>query len=282
MTNLQATGMGCLYVVATPIGNLEDISLRAVKVLQSVDFILAEDTRHSLHLLTALGIKNNLVSMHAHNENEKSKEILENLLEGKSIALISDAGTPLIADPGFPLVQMAHTHEIPVIPIPGPCALIAALSASGVPCDSFLFIGFLPAKPTARQNKLKSLQNQNHTLICYESTHRIQDCLEDVIKVYGQECKLVLAKELTKAYERFIRGSAAEVKDWLLADLKHLKGEFVLIIPPRTDSKELDNHEEMLHILLQELPLKQAVSIACQLTKANKNLLYDLALKLKH
>ncbi len=281
MTNSLATGIGSLYIVATPIGNRDDITFRALHILKSVDLILAEDTRHSIPLLSSLGIKNNLSSLHAHNESEKSKQIINQLLEGKSIALISDAGTPLISDPGFPLVKLAREHEIPVIPIPGPCALITALSAAGVPCDSFLFLGFLPAKKNARISKLESVQNEAYTLIFYESTHRIIECLDDLATVYGQHCELVVAKELTKTFERYISGTIMEVKAWFLAESGHTKGEFVVIIPPRPTPEEKHSHEMLLSVLLEELPLKQAVSIACKLTKGNKNELYETALKLK-
>ena len=281
MTNPLATGIGTLYIVATPIGNRDDITLRALAILKSVDLILAEDTRHSIQLLTALGIKNSMSSLHAHNESDKSQNIIEQLLTGKSVALISDAGTPLISDPGYPLVTLARAHEIPVVPIPGPCALIAALSAAGVPCDSFLFLGFLPAKQNARQNKLTSLMAEPHTLIFYESTHRIIECLADLQAIYGQGCELVLAKELTKAFERFISGTVVEVTNWLLSEPAHTKGEFVVIIPPRPALPEKHSNEELLSVLLKELPLKQAVSIACKLTKANKNELYETALILK-
>jgi 16S rRNA (cytidine1402-2'-O)-methyltransferase len=282
MTNSLATGIGTLYIVATPIGNREDITLRALNILKSVDFILAEDTRHSVQLLTSLGIKNSLESLHAHNENDKSKHIIVQLLAGKSVALISDAGTPLISDPGFLLVRLARQHDIPIIPIPGACALITALCAAGVPCDSFLFVGFLPAKQHARKSKLESLHSEPHTLIFYESTHRIVECLNDIAEVYGQECELVLAKELTKTFEHFVTGTFLEVKSWLLADSAHIKGEFVLIIPPRPSLPEQDNHEKLLKVLLEELPLKQAVAIACKLSNANKNELYDKALILKN
>lgn len=281
MTNSLATGIGTLYIVATPIGNRDDITLRALATLKSVDLILAEDTRHSLQLLTALGIKNNLSSLHAHNEGDKSKQIIEQLLAGRSIALISDAGTPLISDPGFPLVKLARINQIPVVPIPGASALITALSAAGVPCDSFTFLGFLPAKQTARKSKLASLQNQPHTLVFYESTHRIVECLDDVADVFGQDCFIVLAKELTKTFERFISGTVSEVKNWLLSDAGHIKGEFVLIIPPCSDPVDKNSHTELLSILLNELPLKQAVSLACKITNGNKNDLYQAALKLK-
>ncbi|MFI4918609.1 MAG: 16S rRNA (cytidine(1402)-2'-O)-methyltransferase [Legionellales bacterium] len=281
MTNAQATETGTLYVVATPIGNREDITLRALTVLKSVDFILAEDTRHSMQLLTSLGIKNQLSSLHAHNEADKSVHIIEQLLSGKSAALISDAGTPLISDPGYPLVKLARQHQIPVIPIPGPCAVITALCAAGVPCDSFIFIGFLPAKSAARKSKLDSLSHEPHTLVFYESTHRISPCIDDIIEVFGPDCELVLAKELTKAFERFVSGSASEVKEWLLTDANYSKGEFVLIIPPRSLVLDKKSDEELLTVLLQELPLKQAVSLACKLTATNKNELYEMALRVK-
>lgn len=219
--------------------------------------------------------------MHAHNEANKSNEIIELLLHGKSIALISDAGTPLISDPGFPLVKQARQHHIPVVPVPGACALIAALSAAGVPCDSFAFLGFLPAKQSARKHALESSRSLPYTIVFYESTHRIIDCLNDIAEIYGQDYELVLAKEITKTFERFVSGKIKEIKDWLLSEPGHIKGEFVLIFPPRSTNKDLNSHEELLKILLEELPLKQAVAIACRLTNANKNQLYEEALKLK-
>lgn len=281
MTNALSTGSGTLYIIATPIGNREDITLRAIELLKSVDLIVAEDTRHSVQLLTALGIKNNLTSLHAHNEGEKSEQLIAKLLAGESIALISDAGTPLISDPGYPLVRLARTRQITVTPIPGPCAIITALSAAGVPCDSFTFVGFLPAKHAARKSKLESLKNEPHTLIFYESTHRIMDCLVDLIEVYGSDTELCLAKELTKTFERFELGTAAEVQNWLLADPNHIKGEFVLIVPPRAATTEFSDIDQMLRTLMDELPLKQAVSIACKLSNHNKNELYERALNLK-
>lgn len=276
MTDTLATGT--LYIVATPIGNLQDISERAINTLMSVDFILAEDTRHSSHLLLALGIHNKLISLHAHNEEEKSKHLIDELESGLSAALISDAGTPLISDPGYPLVKLAREKGISVVPIPGPCALIAALSAAGVPCDSFLFIGFLPAKHTARLHKLELLTHEPHTLIFYESTHRILDCIDDMATAYGEECHIVLTKELTKHFERFIQGSIREIKSWLLSDANHTKGEFVLIIPPRPALNAHHDQDKVLTVLLAELPLKQAVALTCKITNGNKNELYDKAL----
>lgn len=280
MVKNSATSVGTLYIVATPIGNRDDISLRALNTLKSVDKILAEDTRHSLPLLNALGIQKPLLSLHAHNEKDKSESILKALQQGQSFALISDAGTPLISDPGFPLVSLAQKNQIPIVPIPGACALITALCAAAVPCDSFTFVGFLPAKPLARKNKLASLCSSEHTLIFYESTHRIVECIDDIIQIYGQTYTLVLAKELTKAFERFIRGTAQEIKDWLLADNNHQKGEFVLILPVKPVETASKKEEEILSLLLKELSLKQAVKIACLLTQAPKNELYQKGLEL--
>lgn len=280
--DISATTMGVLYVVATPIGNRDDITLRALNILQSVDTILAEDTRHSMQLLTLLGIKKPLVSLHAHNESSKSDAVITALLQGKSFALISDAGTPLISDPGYPLVKLAQSHNIPVVPIPGACALITAISAAGVPCDSFSFFGFLPAKHSARHQKLMALQKLEHTLVFYESTHRILACIDDIAAVFGEACELVLAKELTKTFERFIAGTCTDVKAWLLEEQGHCKGEFVVIIPPRIQAHEVhDNTRHLLGILMAELPLKQAVNIATRLTTIHKNDMYKMALELQ-
>lgn len=281
MMETSARTTGVLYIVATPIGNREDISQRALETLQSVDFILAEDTRHSKLLLNPAGINRPLISLHAHNEDAKSELIIERLIQGQSCALISDAGTPLISDPGFPLVKRARALGISVVPIPGPCALIAALSAAGVACDMFTFCGFLPAKKTARQHKLQILKNLEHTLVFYESTHRILDCLDDLALVFGESCQIVLAKELTKTFEHFISDSCQGVKDWLLIDNNHIKGEFVLIIPSRHIDKQTNSDINVLSILLSELPLKQAVKLASQITQTNKNELYQAALRIQ-
>lgn len=280
MTTASARTTGTLFIVATPIGNREDLSTRALNTLLSVEIILAEDTRHSKPFLTSLGVKKPLLSLHAHNENNKSQLIIKMLLEGQSCALISDAGTPLIADPGFPLVRLARSHQIPVIPIPGPCALITALSAAGIACDTFTFYGFLPSKQTARRQKLASLRKIEHTLIFYESTHRILETIDDVSQVFGEECELVLAKELTKTFERFITGHCTTIKEWLSSNTDHLKGEFVLIIPPREPETTSDSPEQLLSILLRELPLKQAVNLAYKLSHVPKNKLYPTALRL--
>lgn len=274
------TLIGALYVVATPIGNLNDISPHAIQTLQSVDAILAEDTRHSGLLLSALGIQKPLFSLHAHNEHEKTSQIIAALQKGQSYALISDAGTPLIRDPGFSLVREAQLQHIKVIPIPGPCALIAALSAAGVPCDIFTFAGFLPVKQQARIEQLTALRSLGHTLVFYESTHRLSACLKDINSVYHNDYTFVLAKEITKIHECFIRGTALEIQAWLSAEKARSKGEFVLLLPPLVDTETHDQNQKLLKILLQELPLKQAVKIATQLCSTTKNELYELALKM--
>lgn len=272
--------MGALYVVATPIGNLNDISQRAIKTLQSVDAILAEDTRHSSLLLNALGIQKPLFSMHAHNEHEKTSQIIAAMQKGQSYALISDAGTPLIRDPGFSLVREAQLQHIKVIPIPGACALIAALSAAGVPCDTFTFAGFLPVKQQARIEQLTLLRSLGHTVVFYESTHRLSPCLQDIASVYHNDYTFVLAKELTKIHENFVSGTALEIQLWLSKDKSRSKGEFVLLLPPLIETKTQGHDQKLLSILLQELPLKQAVKIASQLCSTTKNELYELALEI--
>jgi 16S rRNA (cytidine1402-2'-O)-methyltransferase len=276
--SISATTGGILYIVATPIGNQNDITLRALNTLKTVDAILAEDTRHSMQLLTTLGIKKPFISLHAHNEANKSASIIQALLEGQSFALISDAGTPLISDPGYLLVKQAQQKGITVTPIPGACALIAALSASGMPTDIFTFYGFLPAKQNARLKVLESCRHTEHTLIFYESTHRILDCIKDLNTVFGDAFEWVLAKELTKTFERFITGNSQAIEAWLLSDSAHCKGEFVLILPPRPSAQNTDQVEDILNVLLKELPLKQAVKLTSQLTKEPKNEIYKLAL----
>lgn len=280
MTTDEKKKSGVLYIVATPIGHRDDISLRAIHTLQSVDLILAEDTRHSFPLLMALGIKKPLISMHAFNEEKQSEQVILMLLQGQSCALISDAGTPLISDPGYSLVRLARQNQIRVTPIPGACAFITALSAAGIACDAFGFYGFLPAKGAARRQKLTSLLPIEHTLIFYESTHRILECLDDVAFVFGETCKLVIAKELTKTFECFFSGNPTELKSWLLEE-HHIKGEFVLMIPPRIIEKKIHQDERLLSLLMKEIPLKQAVKLACLLSDASKNELYPLALKLR-
>lgn len=281
MTNAQATDSAALYIIATPIGNLDDISFRALERLKQVDFIIAEDTRHSGFLLNHFSIKKPMTSLHNYNETEKSIQLINKIKSGQSAALISDAGTPLISDPGFPLVQLARSHGVPVIPIPGASAVVAALSASGIPCDSFIFAGFLPAKRQARIEKLEYFNKLQHTLVFYESKHRIFDFFEDASHVFDAKVPIVLAKELTKSHETFIQGSSEEILEWLKSDTHHQKGEFVIIVAPRCFSMAQDTIEKTLGILLEELPLKQASKLASKLTGHSKNEIYEIALALK-
>jgi 16S rRNA (cytidine1402-2'-O)-methyltransferase len=281
MNQKLATSPGTLYLVATPIGNLQDMTFRAVETLKMVDFILAEDTRHAKTLLTAFQIQKPVRSFHAHNEEGLAPAILERIQQGAHVALISDAGTPLIQDPGFPLVKLAANANIPIVPLPGACAFITALCASGVACDRFLFAGFLPAKASARQAQLEALKTQANTLIFYESTHRILDTLETIRTVFGEDYAFVLAKELTKTFEQFLRGNVATMLTFFHADPAHKKGEFVLILPPVADKIETSEDEKLLSVLLKALPLKQAVIVAEQLSPSPRNALYQLALKIK-
>jgi 16S rRNA (cytidine1402-2'-O)-methyltransferase len=282
MAHLTASITGTLYVVATPIGNQEDITLRGIEVLKHVDSIAAEDTRHSRPFLTGLGIKKPLISLHAHNESTESARLIELLKQGQNIALISDAGTPLIRDPGYPLVKQARDAGLTVVPIPGACALIAALSAAGVPTDIFTFAGFLPATMTARRTALEHFKSSlQHTVVFYESTHRLQACLDDMLEVFGDACEMVLAKELTKTFETFVTGSISEIQAWILDDITRKKGEFVVILPPRVCFEEAGEHDACLEVLLAELPVKQAVKLAVKLTGVNRNTLYPRALELQ-
>ncbi len=281
MTSTSASRPGTLYIVATPIGHRNDISLRAIDTLKSVDTILAEDTRHSAPLLHFLGIQKPLLSLHAYNEDAQSEIIIDALRHGQSFALISDAGTPLISDPGYPLVKRARAQGIDVVPIPGPCALIAALSAAGIPCDTFTFYGFLPAKSVARLEALHAMVRVPHTVVFYESTHRLLACLLDVMTVFGATCPMVVAKELTKHFECFQSDTVARVHAWLMEEPARCKGEFVVMIPPRPVENKPHEAEHLLQTLLTEVSVKQAVKIAGALTSLAKNELYEMALRLK-
>lgn len=283
MNNRSATTPGKLYIVATPIGNMGDITQRAVEILRNVDFIAAEDTRHSKQLCQHLNISTRLVSLHAHNEHDKSPVLINDLIEGKHIALISDAGTPLISDPGYPLVAKAREAGIDVIPIPGACALIAALSASGLPTQPFYFAGFLEAKTKARSSSLAALRQIAATVVLYESTHRIEDLINDIATVYGQNYEFLIAKELTKAFEHFEQGTAQAIQAWFAHDKTRLKGEFVVLLPPviQEAGREIDAQTQaLLKALLEELPLKQAARIVSQISGLPKNKLYEFGLEL--
>lgn len=272
-----------LYIVATPIGNLNDITLRAIEILKKVDIVAAEDTRHSGLLLQHLGIKAKLFALHDHNEQEKSQLLIEKLKSGVSIALISDAGTPLINDPGYHLVKACRENEINVIPIPGACAAIAALSVAGLPSDKFSYEGFLPAKSKARQDYLMTLVNETRTMIFYESTHRLLDTLHDMQTVFGADKQIVLAKELTKTWETIVSYPMTQLINWLNEDIARQKGEFVLIVEghTKTDTDIDPNVIHTLKLLTKELPLKKAAAITAEIYGLKKNQLYQIGLSLE-
>jgi 16S rRNA (cytidine1402-2'-O)-methyltransferase len=274
---------GTLYVVATPIGNLDDLSARARDVLAHADLVAAEDTRRAAQLLTGLGVRKKLVSLHEHNESERVEQILKALNAGDDVALISDAGTPLISDPGYRLLFAVRSESLPVSPVPGSCAAIAALSIAGLPSDRFRFEGFLPAKSAARKKKLAVLCRNPETLILYESVHRIRDLLADLEAVAGSHRPITLARELTKIHETIYRGSVAEVRAQLEADPGGHKGEFTLVLagpgePAGPDQAEL---ERLLGILLEEVSTRQAARLAARITGARRQDAYTLAVRLR-
>lgn len=274
---------GVLYIVATPIGNLDDISLRAIATLEAVDLIAAEDTRHSRQLLRHLGVGTRLVSCHQHNESRRSQELLRQLEAGRDIALISDAGTPLISDPGYRLVHAARARGIRVSPIPGASSVIAALSAAGLPTDRFLFCGFLSSKSAERDRQLQRLSREPATLVLFEASHRVERLLARLAEIFPR-APCVVAKELTKLHENFLSGSAAELLEILARDATLTRGEFVVLIDNSgLDERPADGAEEreLLAALLAELPVKTAVKIAMRLTNGSKNEIYQQALKIQ-
>ena len=275
---------GVLYVVATPIGNLQDITRRALDILQSVSLVAAEDTRHSRKLLAHYGIGTPMLALHEHNERTATAGLLRRLEAGADIALVSDAGTPLISDPGFHLVRTVRQAGLQVVPVPGPSALTAALSVAGLPTDRFSFEGFLPAKQAARQQRLLELKDTTVTLVFYESSHRILASLGDMRAVFGAARDATLARELTKTYETIRQASLAELHAWLTADSDQQKGEFVILVhgAEKPGAMPVDaTTERMLTLLMAELPLRQAASLAAQISGVSKNVLYEHALRLK-
>lgn len=272
---------GTLYIVPTPIGNLADISERAIAVLREVQAIAAEDTRHSGQLLQHLGIRNELFALHEHNERQRTEAVMQRLRNGDSIALISDAGTPLISDPGYVLVQHCRAAGLKVVALPGPCAITTALSGAGLPTDRFTFEGFLPAKGQQRRKVLQALLSEPRTMVFYESPHRIVDSLADLSTVFGTERQLVLARELTKQFETYLSGSIAEVQQQVLADSNQQRGEMVLMLAgavPSSDDEDPTTAMATLKLLRQELPLKKAAALAAEIHGVRKNTLYQLAL----
>ncbi|MBY6072612.1 16S rRNA (cytidine(1402)-2'-O)-methyltransferase [Marinobacter salsuginis] len=277
---------GTLYVVATPIGNLDDLSPRAARTLASVDVVAAEDTRHSGRLLSHLGIQKRMVALHDHNEKDRAAGILTELQAGRDVALISDAGTPLISDPGYVLVREARAAGHRVSPIPGPCALVAALSVAGLPTDRFLYVGFLPAKRSGRRASLEVLSSEVATLVFYESPHRIMESVRDIADVLGSDREIVLGREITKTFETFYSGSVADVLAELERDPHGNRGEFVVMVrgaAAQAGSEEAATMDvdRMLRVLLAELPVKKVAKMASELTGLSKNELYQRALALK-
>ena len=267
---------GTLFVVATPIGNLGDLSPRALETLKSVAAICAEDTRHTRQLLSHFGLEKPLIALHEHNEDEASTPIIARLQAGDSLALVSDAGTPLVSDPGFRLVRAARAAGIAVSPVPGASALVAALSVAGLPSDRFIFEGFLPAKPGARRARLAELASETRTLIFYESSHRIEDSLADVAAAFGPERPAVLARELTKLFETVINGSLAQLQERVGLDPNQRKGEFVLLVhgaAQDADAKVLEGRR-LYAKLCDHLPPSTAAKVAADLSGSPRKSLY--------
>lgn len=272
---------GTLFVVATPIGNLADMVPRAVAILQTVALIAAEDTRHSGRLLAHFNIQTPLVAYHEHSAPGQGERILATLASDRNVALISDAGTPLIADPGYRLVRAARAQGCQVTPIPGSCAAIAALSAAGLPSDRFAFEGFLPARRSARRHRLETLARAPHTLIFYEAPHRVVETLADLCDTFGSAREAALARELTKTFETILTGTLAAILAAVIADANQQRGEIVLVVGGadlRDDVVATAEAERVLRLLLAELPLKQAAELAARITGTSKNLLYQKAL----
>ena len=275
---------GKLYIVATPIGNLDDITQRARQTLEKVDAIAAEDTRHSRQLMNHYGISTPLFAFHEHNENKAWSGVIERLKRGESIALISDAGTPLISDPGYRLVHEAHKADIQVIPIPGASALITALSVSGIATDRFCFEGFLPSKRGSRRKILESLVNESRTLIFYESPHRIMESVTEMKSVFGAERQAAVIRELTKTFETILSGDLSQIMETMQSDSNQTRGEFVVVVEGAdlsgSDATQLEG-ERVAEILAKELPVKQASALAAEITGTKKNSLYKYLTSLK-
>jgi len=274
---------GTLFIVATPIGNLDDITFRAVETLKSVDLVLAEDTRHSQKILNHFNIKTPVSAFHDYNEREKCNTVVDKLKQGDSIALISDAGTPLISDPGYILVSAAKKNSVNVVPIPGPSALITALSASGIPSDRFSFFGFLPSKQNARIKTLKTFASRPETIIVYESPKRIMATLTDMLFVFGEEREVCLAKELTKTFETILTTNITNLIDYISADPGHQKGEFVLLISSTAKKGQLELDQQLdrlLPALCSEMGSSKAAKLAAKITGIDKKYCYQRAIKL--
>lgn len=268
---------GRLWVVATPIGNLGDLSPRAQEVLKKVVLIAAEDTRHSAPLLARYGVATRVVALHEHNERDEAERLVARLLEGDDIALICDAGTPLVSDPGFRLVRAARAAGIAVSPVPGACAAIAALSVAGLPSDRFVFEGFLPAKAAARRERLAELASETRTLVFYESSHRVRECLDDMAAVFGSQRPAVLARELTKLFETVLSGDISSLVACVAADPNQERGEFVLLVGGRPEQEDarLAEGRRVFALLREELPPARAAKLAAAISGAPRKQLYE-------
>lgn len=280
---MQQICPGTLYVVATPIGNLADLSPRAIEVLTQVDLVLAEDTRHTAQLLRHFGLSRPMLSLHEHNERQKLESVVQQLQENQSIALVSDAGTPLVSDPGFPLLRRVRELNLPVVAVPGPCAAIAALSVAGLPTDRFIFEGFLPSRRGARQARLQTLAAEQRTLVFYESGKRLAPMLEDLCLIFGPQREAAVARELTKLYESLYRAELGELKLQSDSDPDMSRGELVVLVQGCSEREEEHDQEldRVLSVLLPVLPLSQAVKLACALTDLGRNQVYKRATSLQ-
>jgi 16S rRNA (cytidine1402-2'-O)-methyltransferase len=267
-----------LYVVATPIGNLEDISYRAVRILSEADLVAAEDTRHSRVLLSHYNISTPMQAVHEHNETQVTGQILERITNGEAVALISDAGTPLISDPGYRLVQAAREANLPVHAVPGASAVTAALSVAGLPPDRFAFEGFLPAKTSARRKKLESLGRETRTLVFFESSHRIEDSIEDMSKAFGEQRLAAVCRELTKKFETVLRAPLAEISEQMAQDKNQTRGEFVVVVDGFEGSEDeaMSNAHIMATALLEFLPASQAARVAAKLNDVPRRKVYQM------
>ena len=278
MSQKEQDKNGILYVVATPIGNLDDMTPRAIATLQNVDTILAEDTRHSGGLLKKFGITTPARAYHDHNEQQLVPELIKRLQAGENMALISDAGTPLVSDPGYHLLNLAQQAGINIVPVPGASALIAALSVCGLPSDRFTFNGFLPAKQKARQKKCQELKTETATQIFYEAPHRLTECINDLNEVFGSDRHVCIARELTKIYETIRTGTLAELSQWLDQNPGQCRGEIVIVVEGNHEEKTVDGEDQrVLEVLLEYLSPSQAVAAAVKITGGKENQLYKLA-----
>jgi 16S rRNA (cytidine1402-2'-O)-methyltransferase len=270
-----------LFVVATPIGNLDDLSPRARKVLDEADLIAAEDTRHTGRLLSHFGIKTPQIALHEHNEEKLVSQLIAKLKEGQTIALVSDAGTPLISDPGYRLLRAAHEDGIRVSPVPGASSAVAALSVAGLPTDRFCFEGFLPAKKSARRKRLEELADEARTMVFFEAVHRVEECLNDMLQIFGAERQAFVGREITKMHEQCVAGTLAELKRMLDEGQLKIKGEFVLAIEGQgtTPSSSVNiDIDQLVKVLAEILPGSQAADLAASLTGRRRNEIYRLML----